>query len=152
MMFLKPVTDVDVKNYDLAITTRNSRMKYNTGLWIYTPHAKKQVMTWRAYTQYYADNLTRLYEEIWSWGGIDQIALRDMLKTYPELKVLELPCQEWNAEQTAWSYVDNRTRVVHIKSKLRQAVEGKDINDPAIKELAGIAKNFLRGSHEKAEN
>lgn len=153
ILWRKRIDDLWMGQYDLAVTVRETKAKYNTGLWIYTPHARKAVTIWKLYTKYYADNLTRLHDEIWSWGGIDQIALRDTIKECPELKVIELPCQEWNAEQSTWHRVNEKTRLIHLKSKLRQEIQGKKSGDPVIARLAKLALKFDReGNSEKKKN
>lgn len=152
MLWIKSVLDVFKQEFDLAVTVRDCKAKYNTGFWVYTPHARKAVVQWKVFTDYYAENLDRLHDEIWQHGGIDQIALHDTIKTSPELKVLELPCREWNAEQTTWNEVDGSTRLIHIKSKLRQAVGGKDIDDPVINRMAKTALKYTEENYAKKKN
>lgn len=152
ILWLRDVTDVFKQEFDLAVTVRDTKARYNTGFWAYTPHARKAVVQWKVYTEYYAENLERLHDEIWQHGGIDQIALRDTIKTNPELAVLELPCREWNAEQSSWASVDDSTRLLHIKSRLRQVVDGKTIDDPVINRLAKMALKYTEENYAKKKN
>lgn len=119
LMFTGDIRSVFSYDFDVAVTVRNHRMLYNTGLWFARPtfQAKEFIKQW-------IDNTHRIYNNytidvVHRWGGIDQQALAETIEQMPTVNVLQLPCQIWNAEQTCWAKVNSETKVVHIKSGLR---------------------------------
>lgn len=58
-----------------------------------------------------------------SYGGINQASLGYMIQHQPigGLLIKKLACQEWNCEDSEWKNLDNNTRILHIKSGLRDA-------------------------------
>lgn len=127
LMFMKSIIDVNKRKYDIAITTRQSKMKYNTGLWFYKPtnRARYFIERWMKNTQYLMDNFCENEEFSWTYGGIDQASLHMTIEQIKDIKLIELPCLEWNATQSEWKHITKNTRVIHIKSKLAQACLGK---------------------------
>jgi hypothetical protein len=120
LMFLKSIEDIEKEDFDIAVTVRN-KMKYNTGLWFMRPteKAKKFIARWIINTKILMDNFCK-YEDFCSQhGGIDQASLAMTIESNKDIKILELPCLEWNATQSEWRNVNEETRVIHIKSGLR---------------------------------
>lgn len=126
LMFVKPINDVWKIPFDIAVTTRNE-MKYNTGLWLYRPSEKSRlfVKQWIKNTKHLMRNFCKYEDFTWQHGGIDQASLYMTIKGNKAIKIKELPCLEWNACQGEWKHADDKTRVIHIKSKLRLAALGK---------------------------
>jgi hypothetical protein len=55
--------------------------------------------------------------------GMNQSAMGYMIEMHPEIAdVVSLPTQVWNAVDCDWQYVNEETRFVHIKGKLRHCV------------------------------
>lgn len=131
LMFLKSIKDIHNFEFDIAITTRN-KMKYNTGLWFYRPNKRSQVFLkkWIANTKILMNNFCKYESFCWSHGGIDQASLYMTVEKNKKTKIIELPCQEWNATQTEWNSINENTRVIHIKSKLRSAIFNNTEIDP----------------------
>lgn len=136
LMFLQSIEDAQELPFDVAVTVRE-KMKYNTGLWFYRPGVGAE-----DFVSYWIDASMEIYERVYGprpdkkmvernheYGGIDQTALA-MTVAVREGNVLELPCQEWNATQSEWEAMDDKTRVVHIKSQLRNACFNKNIATP----------------------
>lgn len=120
LMFNGSITDVWEYEFDLAFTVRD-KPKYNTGLWFCraTKKAKLFIKDWIDNTnmliEYFYEN-----EDIVNYHyGIDQASLAMTIEMHDDVKIKELPCQIWNAEQTNWRLVDHNTKVIHIKSGLR---------------------------------
>jgi hypothetical protein len=150
LMFLRSIDDAFASDFDVAVTTRD-KMKYNTGLWFYRPSGEEFVSDW-------IDNSIRIYEKVHGprpdkdyitknaeHGGIDQTALAATRAIWEHLYekkigVLELPCKEWNATQSEWEFVDSFTRVVHVKSQLRNACFNRNIAVP--KGCSAIVKQW----------
>lgn len=126
LMFLKPITDIENMSFDIALTVRESKTKYNTGLWFCRPTKKTRIFIkkWIRNTHLLMCKFERNLQYILRQGGIDQAGLFMTLEKNPDMdiNIIELPCQEWNATQSEWKYVDEKTRVIHVKSMLREAV------------------------------
>lgn len=149
LMFIKSIEDVADLDFDIAITVRpkQKRAKYNTGLWFLKPSERSKlfIRKWIQKTNYLMKNFVRFTDYILSKSGIDQASLCMTMDRIKDIKIIELPCQEWNATQSEWENVNEKTRVIHIKSQLRLAVfnKKKDIAEymfPLIK----IWKGFLK--------
>lgn len=127
LMFIKSILDIEKTKFDIAITVRQGKMKYNTGLWFYKPNKRSRyfIKRWIKNTQYLMDNFCENEEFSWTHGGIDQASLHMTIEQIKDIKILELPCIEWNATQSEWKHVTKDTRVIHVKSKLAQACFGK---------------------------
>jgi hypothetical protein len=131
MMFLKSIEYIEDKEFDIAVTTRD-KIKFNTGLWFYRPSERSRlfVIEWINQTKKIMENFCRYEEFCHEHGGIDQASLFVTVKKLKrKIKLLELPCSEWNSTQSEWKEVDKNTRIVHIKSKLRLLCSGRI--DPA---------------------
>lgn len=136
LMFLKSIEEIEKKDFDIAITIRKSSLKYNTGLWFCKPtkKAKSFLKKWIKNTLKLMNNFTAYETFVHNWGGIDQASLHMTLEKSKGVKILELPCEIWNSTQSEWQTINEKTKVVHIKSKLRSYVLNKDldINDKSI--------------------
>ena len=142
LIFLNSVEDVWKKDFDVAITVRNHRCRYNTGVCFArdTIAAKYFLTRWKDNTCAVANRFD--LREIQTWWGIDQASLNLTIKEGIKLKLLELPCQEWNAEQTNWRNVTTRTKIVHIKSGLRRIVFGLEKMNPRYYYLKPIVERI----------
>ena len=149
LLFLKPIFDIQKFNFDIAITVRKS-IPYNTGLWVYNPtdRAKKFLDKWVIYTQTIMKNFSKYEQFSWDNGGIDQASFSWLMKKNKNNEIAtvkKLDCQEWNATQSEWNKIDNKTKIIHIKSKLRKACFNKNFNFDEyeyLKPLVQIFKDF----------
>jgi len=128
LMFRKSIEDVWHNNFDIAVTIRNHPARYNTGIWFYRPtmKAKTFVRHWIELTELFAAGIEGIKPGLDKYAGIDQYALACVKKKRTLTNVIELQCQEWNAEQTCWPIIDERTKVIHLKSQLRNVLFGRD--------------------------
>lgn len=126
-MILRPLDDIWDRPFDYAYTTKNHRFPFNSGVMFLrvSPRIRAFVQVWRDENR----RMLREYEFHMPWrakfGGINQASLGYALQSglTRELAILELPCLEWNCEDTCWDAYDPEvTRIVHIKSQLRRAV------------------------------
>lgn len=126
IMFLQSVNDVWQYDFDIAITIRNYRSRYNTGITFAKPTmaAKNFLISWKQNTKDVAMKWDK--KEIHKWAGIDQASLHRTLQEGQNVKILELPCEIWNAEQTCWKHINSETKVIHIKSGLRRIYFGEE--------------------------
>lgn len=145
LMFKKDISDVWNKDFDIAVTVRK-KMPFNTGIWFYRHNERSVnfVNHWIENCKTIADNYEQYESYTDSHGGIDQAALALTIDQGHEIKLLELPCQEWNSCQGEWATADENTRVIHIKSKLRMACFNKsqpeDYMIPLIQEWKSYAE------------
>ena len=125
IIFFQSVEDVFNKDFDIAVTTRDHKCNLNTGVFFSrgTTAAKAFITRWLEHTRAIATQFDE--DRISRHAGIDQAALFQTLEDGLPVKVLFLPCLIWNAEQTCWKHMTTKTRVVHIKSGLRDIVFGK---------------------------
>lgn len=152
LLFLKKVGNIFKHEFDIAITIRGDAGKqYNTGLWFYRPteRAQKFLKLWIKETERLIEKAKNTKKWIFTHGGVDQMSLHTILMKNEKKKIANikrLPCQIWNACQTEWENVDKKTRVIHIKSKLRNYVlKGSKPREhlKAIKKLGVIWKRYL---------
>lgn len=139
----RPLDDIWDEPFDFAYTVKPSRFPHNSGVVFIrvSPRSRAFVETWRN------ENLRMLREEAhhqeWrrKYGGINQASLGYALETglAAAIRILPLPCVEWNCEDSSWANFDPAvTRVVHVKSRLRRAIfmEGGFGTPKHIKRLA----------------
>jgi hypothetical protein len=119
IMFMKSVSGIWAKDFDIAITTRDHKCKYNTGICFIKPtrQAKIFLKLWKQHTKEIAKRFD--LKEINQWMGIDQAALYKTLHEKLSIKILELPCRIWNAEQKSYKKINNDTKVFHVKCGFR---------------------------------
>ena len=125
LLFLRSVESAFDEEFDVAITRRDARCPFNSGVFFVRPTeaARRFVEDWIAESVRVFDGWPGNDAEVHEQAGIDQAALARVLKV-TEANVLMLPCVVWNACQGDWANVTDETRVVHVKSGLRQAVVG----------------------------
>lgn len=130
LMFRRSIADIWDHDFDIAVTTRNLHAKYNTGLWFFRPTeaAMAFVTRWIELTEQFANDYQGSHAGLKKWAGLDQYALSCVRDKYSHVNCIELPCREWNAEQTCWAGVDDYTRVIHLKSQLRNEIFGRPQN------------------------
>jgi len=129
-LFLKSIYPLLDKVFDIAISMRNHKVRYNTGLWAYHPtkKAKTFLSKWIKITKLLLNKFDEFENEIHLYGGIDQLSLLiTLLVDKTNLHIKKLPCQEWNATQSEWRDIDNNTRMIHVKSQLRVLLQQKKI-------------------------
>lgn len=140
LMFTGDIRPIFSYDFDIAVTVRNHRMLYNTGLWFARPSGKA-----KQFIRQWIDNTHRIYNNfsidvVHRWGGIDQQALAETIEQMPDVNILQLPCRIWNAEQTCWNKVDSDTKVIHIKSGLRPLC----LHDTAVPARFAYLRNIIK--------
>lgn len=121
---LAPVWDL---SFDIAYTTKPSKFPFNSGVVFLRVNDRSRAFV----RDWWAENVRMLgdksYHQPWraKYGGINQAALGAILNRggLEGLEVLQLPCRDWNCEDSSWSTYDpKRTRLIHVKSALRRAL------------------------------
>lgn len=153
MMVTRPLDDLWALDFDLAYTVRETHLPFNSGVVAVRvgPALRLFIEAWRQEQRTMLGNA--VYHQVWRqrFGGINQAALGKMLTRQAEfssVRILALPCREWNCEDTAWKQFDPKvTRLVHIKSALRRAVFGLSTAHPP--ELAPLIQRWHDFEREK---
>lgn len=143
-LILRPLDDVWDAPFDLAYTTRLSMFPLNAGVVFLrvSPGVRAFMTAWRE------ENLRLLTDPkpvLSSWrrkyGGVNQASLARQLQTAHGLAIRELPCLEWNCEDTSWAQFDPAvTRIVHIKGALRKIVMQRQHPTPELTPLLAAWK------------
>lgn len=130
LLFLREIEAGFATPFDVAVTVRETRMRYNTGLWLYRHAGAPFVRLWCRWTREILAHPSRYRADLDRYGGIDQAALARAVAAAGN--ILELPCRIWNATQSEWAEVTAETRVVHVKSALRRACLGLERPAPGL--------------------
>jgi hypothetical protein len=138
---VRPLDDIWDRPFDLAMTTKRDRFPFNAGVVFLrvSPPIRAFMRAWVSTNREFLLNgdLHKPWRS--KHGGLNQSALGCLLATgaLADLDVLELPCAEWNCEDSAWATFDaDRTRILHIKSALRVAVIERQPCDARMKPAA----------------
>ncbi len=127
-MILRSLDDVWDETFDLAYTTKpGARFPFNAGVMFLriSDRVRRFMEAW------WEENERMLHDKRYhlqflpKYGGLNQAALGALLhrQALADLSVLQLPCVQWNCEDSAWGVFDPaRTRIVHLKAELRKAV------------------------------
>lgn len=127
---LRPLDPLWDHAFDLMYTARNaetSRLPLNGGVVALrmSPRVREAMLRWQ-HIDYEMCKLGKRHGEFHrKYAGMNQSSFGCMLEEggFDGLKVISLPCQEWNCCE--WLGFDpNITRIVHVKSRLRRAVFG----------------------------
>lgn len=121
-------------DFDFAYTVRDYIIPINAGVLFVrvTPETK-------AFMQRWSDVNAAMYADVpyhlqWKekYGGMTQASLGSILESDDHgLNLLTLPCREWNCEDSSWGEFDPAvTRVLHIKSGLRELIFRGDVGPP----------------------
>lgn len=140
---LRPVDDLWEQPFDLAYTIKpGAHPPFNTG--VVAVRVSDRIR--RFFAEWHAEQLRMLEDGLYHhpyqrrYGGIHQAALGALLERRDALdspvsgcQILGLLCREWNCENSAWlDYQPGRTRIVHVKDKLRKAVFKQQKPEPAL--------------------
>jgi len=152
MMILRGLDDIWERDFDLAYTNKRAKLPFN-GVILFLRSSEKT----RRFMQAYWDKNMELLAAPQKhapfrakYGGMNQAAFGALLpeiETTFGLKLIGLPCTEWNCEQSAWPTFDpSFTRIVHIKSGLRKAVFGRGMADGTMIPIIEVWKRLERES------
>lgn len=122
-MILRPLDDVWAESFDLAYTVKRGRFPFNAGVVFLRVSDRTRAFM----SDWVAANARVLADErpaefwIRQYGGVNQASLAELLMN-TGLQLAQLPCHEWNCEDTNWRRFDPAvTRIVHLKGALRTA-------------------------------
>lgn len=140
-MIVQPIDAVWDRVFDLAYTTKVSRFPFNSG--VVFLRMSEPVRDFLAIWMHENRRMLgdQVHHQVWraKYGGINQASLGYALesKLASGLRLAQLPCVEWNCEDSAWDRANASTRIVHVKSGLRKAaLRGRRGATPAIRRLA----------------
>lgn len=150
-MILRPLDDLWSRPFDFAYTTKDSRFPFNSGVVAVRVSDRVREFFRRWLEENRAMLVDREHHQAWrqTYGGINQAALGRALSSgwASDLHLCELPCLEWNCEDSQWRHFDPLvTRIVHIKSALRAAILGHGPALGTIKPLVTIWRRLERAA------
>ena len=127
-VIMRPLDDVWEQDFDIAYTTKpQEKFPFNSGVIFLrvSDRTRAFVDEWRAENRRMLGDAK--HHQVWrkQYGGINQAALGYMLSKGERagVRLLKLPCREWNCEDSSWARFDPATtRIVHVKSGLRRAI------------------------------
>lgn len=146
------IDDVWERPFDIAYTVRDAsyRLPLNGGVVFLrvNDRTKALMAAWAgANRQMLTDKpLHRTWYR--KFGGMNQASLGYVLSRVdgaPNLAISQLPCREWNCEDSCWDAFDSsRTRIVHVKSALRRAVFNIAAPRPNVRPLTKLWRALER--------
>jgi hypothetical protein len=149
LLILGDLSEIDLLRFDIAYTARPPGAAYplNGGV-IFARVSERSrcfMADWRKLNaRMLAD--PRLHEPARQrFGGINQAALGVLLGR-SGVDARALPCATWNCEDASWSSFNPRTKIVHVKSQLRQACFGERALEAWSRPLVDLWKRHAYGS------
>lgn len=128
-LILQPLDAIWDQPFDVAYTVRPPSCKYplNAGVVFVrvSPGTVAFFRDWCAQNRIVLQNTFAVQPWRRQFGGLNQAALGKLLgeRGAAGLTLLEVPCVEWNCEDSTWAAFDPAlTRILHVKSALRAAV------------------------------
>jgi hypothetical protein len=150
-MILRPLDDVWAQDFDLAYTVKlTERFPFNSGVVFLRvgPAVRRFADAWQQENARLLDHPQEHQRWRAKFGGINQAALGAMLTqglvAELGLRIVQLPCREWNCEDTSWGAFTPTTRIVHLKSALRRAIFGLGPTQPRLRPLVGLWRQLER--------
>lgn len=147
LLVVGDLSEIALTRFDFAYTARPSgaTFPFNSGVTFLRVSAR----TRRFFARWRAENIRLLgdrgaHEPLRrKYGGINQAALGYMLENPVRgVKVVALPCEIWNCEDSTWDRFSGLTKVLHIKSGLRQACFGQKMLTPTLRPLVEIWRKY----------
>jgi len=134
---LDPVWELD---FDVAYTVRPDTVTipFNAGVIFLraTAAARDFMRAWSEENQRLLENPDASPGWRRKYAGVNQGALGHLLARRHAAKVVGLPCLEWNCEDASWKAFDPAvTRIVHVKSHLRNCLFHGTMATPPLKPL-----------------
>ncbi len=129
MLVLGDISHVFEQEFDVCYTKRTrSGMPLNGGVLFVRPYNPGVREMFRDWLKVDAGVRRGKYKEYKKWitkyGGQNQASFGYMLdKCLLNIRVAHVPCTSYNCCQEEWRFVDDSTRVIHVKSSLRKSVQ-----------------------------
>jgi hypothetical protein len=131
----------DDSGFDIGITTRanghrltGGQLPINGGVIFIRNNAegKAWVKLFQEINQYFFENPVQHQPWRDRYGGMNQAAMGYILekKTF-SARIKKFPCTTWNSCKPEWQFINDETKIVHIKSDVRRAVFHEQ-RDPAL--------------------
>lgn len=149
LLILGDLSEIELLRFDVAYTSRPAAAPYplNAGVFFIRVSERSRgfLADWRALNSRMLTD-PRLHEPARQrFGGINQASLGILLER-AGVDALALPCVTWNCEDASWLSFGPRTRIVHVKSQLRQACFGERALEPWSRPLVTAWKRHAYGS------
>jgi hypothetical protein len=151
-MIVRPLDDIWARPFDAAYTVRPSscRLPFNAGvLFLRVGEGTRRLLRlWVAANRRMLQH--RPLHQTWrrKYGGMNQAALGYVFESgaVADLAWLALPCQEWNCEDSTWTQCNAVTRIVHVKSALRDGALATGLAQPTLRPLITTWRRLERAA------
>jgi len=142
MLLINSVKDVFDMDFDIAFTDREN-LFLNTGIVFIknpNPNVKKFFEKWIKKIEYFSENPEYMEKYKYTYTvAVDQCSLGILLEEYEKknngLKIKYLPSSIYNSCQDTWEFINNETKIVHIKSELRKNIKSVFNGELRLKEV-----------------
>jgi hypothetical protein len=145
LMVLRPLGSIEEEEFDIAVTYRpeGSKLLFNSGVVFVriSNRTKNLYAEWWEVAEAMLEDIEFFKRWRDPFGGINQTSLGYLLgkNRWRKLKILKLPCQEWNCENETWTMFAANTRIVHMLGDLRlAALDGRITGTFQMREIAKI--------------
>lgn len=143
-MIVNPIDSIWEQEFDIAYTTKKHKLPFNGGVLFLrvSEHTRQFMASWTETNLSFLEDDKQHAPWRQKYGGMNQAsfgALIPVMKSDFGINLIEIPCLEWNCEQSAWRLFDAElTKIVHVKSGLRKAVMGRATAEPQFKGLMDL--------------
>ncbi|MFW6074460.1 MAG: putative nucleotide-diphospho-sugar transferase [Chloroflexota bacterium] len=134
MIVLNDLRPAFNEDFDIGLTVRTkANWKYNGGVvFVKISDATREFLRqWGEIDErmYRDEKFHAPYSK--KYKGQNQSSLGYMVEHNESLKIREFPCAIWNACNEDWIYIDDNTKVIHLKSNLRLSCLGEVTGAPS---------------------
>lgn len=140
--------DVWDQPFDVAYTAREGhRIPFNAGVVFVMVSAAAQwfMSYWCAENERLARSHALRQRLRPRYAGINQSALGLTLDAAAGVRLLALPCHEWNCEDSSWERFGQETRIVHLKGALRRDVLAGVASKPYLAPIVDLWRALEQG-------
>lgn len=154
VMIVRSLDDIWARDFDIAYTKRDRErtvLPLNAGVVFVraTAAARRFLHDWYQATKYFKRTHEGLMLARKKYGACDQAGLAFLLDSKRfDARILALPCQEWNCEDSEWGRYGQNTRIVHIKGSLRKAIFNQPISQGRKSSVLPLARRWKEFEHE----
>lgn len=125
---LGELSDAFRDKYDVGITCRQTpgAFPYAGGVVFVRANSRSRrfFAEWVRFNRLYMQDRVSLKFGIRQYGGVNQLSLHQVIDMPHGANLAELPCDIWNCCAATWGRFGDKTRVLHVHSKLRRVLFG----------------------------
>jgi len=135
--------------FDIGYTVRPGMLRLNSGVVFVRCNQRSRTFMddWVTINDALLAHQPACLASMARYGGVNQAAMAYLLDKRPDCKLQQFHCAVWNSVQETWHQVNDKTRIVHIKSRLRDIALGRipatpdNMRPPKEAIMAGVDPN-----------